>query len=136
MINKYFYISITICLLLSSLGSPLLAHRGGQDAYGGHNERATGTYHFHSGPLAGQTFSSKAEAIQAINTVGGTHQTETNLNDNRELIFVGSIKSNKYHYPSCQWAKKIHPNNLITFPSARDAQSKGYVPCKVCHPPE
>ena len=28
-------------------------------------------------------------------------------------VFVGSIKSNKYHYPSCQWALKIKPENEI-----------------------
>ena len=50
--------------------------------------------------------------------------------------FVGSAKSNKYHYPSCVWAKKISPKNLVQFSSAKDAQQKGYRPCKVCKPPE
>jgi competence protein ComEC len=49
--------------------------------------------------------------------------------------FVGSVKSNKYHYPSCQWAKKISPQNEIWFTSSADAQARGYVPCGVCHPP-
>jgi len=49
--------------------------------------------------------------------------------------YVGSKKSNKYHYPSCQWAKKIKPYNLVTFQSAKEAQEAGYVPCKVCKPP-
>jgi hypothetical protein len=49
--------------------------------------------------------------------------------------YVGSEKSNKYHYPSCQWAKKIKPYNLVTFQSAKEAQEAGYVPCKVCKPP-
>ncbi|AVX40772.1 Metal binding domain of Ada (plasmid) [Carboxydocella thermautotrophica] len=49
--------------------------------------------------------------------------------------FVGSVKSNKYHYPTCEWALKIKPDNEIWFTDPKDAQSKGYVPCKVCDPP-
>ena len=49
--------------------------------------------------------------------------------------FVGSVKSNKYHYPSCQWAKKISPQNEIWFTGSADARAHGYVPCGVCHPP-
>ena len=52
-----------------------------------------------------------------------------------EKVFVGSIKSNKYHYPGCQWAKKINPENEIWFSSSQDARAHGYVPCKVCNPP-
>jgi methylphosphotriester-DNA--protein-cysteine methyltransferase len=49
--------------------------------------------------------------------------------------FVGSSKSNKYHYPSCSAAKKIKSANLVTFSSSADARAQGYVPCKICHPP-
>jgi hypothetical protein len=49
--------------------------------------------------------------------------------------YVGSAKSNKYHYPNCEWALKIHPDNLVTFKSAKEALDAGYVPCKVCRPP-
>ena len=49
--------------------------------------------------------------------------------------YVGSAKSNKYHYPSCEWAKKINPGNLVTFESAKQALEAGYVPRKVCRPP-
>ncbi len=48
--------------------------------------------------------------------------------------FVGSAKSNKYHYPDCRWAEKINPENEIWFSSSEDARSKGYVACGVCHP--
>ncbi|MDD1749710.1 MAG: nuclease, partial [Methanothrix sp.] len=60
---------------------------------------------------------------------------ETNLGDTGEKKFVGSTKSDKYHYPECRWAKKISPNNEIWFSSSEDAKSKGYVSCGVCHPP-
>jgi methylphosphotriester-DNA--protein-cysteine methyltransferase len=49
--------------------------------------------------------------------------------------YVGSAKSNKYHYPNCKWAAKISSKNLITFKSAKEALDAGYVPCKVCRPP-
>lgn len=49
--------------------------------------------------------------------------------------FVGTIRSNKYHYPECKWAKEIKPENEIWFTSSEDARSQYYVPCGVCHPP-
>ena len=49
--------------------------------------------------------------------------------------YVGSAKSDKYHYPWCEWALKIKSENLVTFTSAKEALAAGYVPCKVCRPP-
>lgn len=48
--------------------------------------------------------------------------------------YVGSSKSDKYHYCSCSYAKKIYPENRLCFKSKEDAQSQGYVPCGVCKP--
>ncbi|OGL40152.1 MAG: hypothetical protein A2042_02900 [Candidatus Schekmanbacteria bacterium GWA2_38_11] len=50
--------------------------------------------------------------------------------------FVGSKNSNKYHFPDCKWAQKINPKNLVTFTSVEEAKKAGYIPCKVCKPPE
>lgn len=52
-----------------------------------------------------------------------------------EKKFVGSTKSDKYHYPDCRWAGKINPENEIWFSGSEDACGKGYVACGVCHPP-
>ncbi len=52
-----------------------------------------------------------------------------------EVVYVGSKTSNKYHYPSCKWAKTIKPSKLIVFHSAAEAQELGYSPCPVCKPP-
>ena len=49
--------------------------------------------------------------------------------------YVGSAKSNVYHYPSCGSAKRIKPGNLVSFSSAKGALGRGYRPCKVCKPP-
>lgn len=51
-----------------------------------------------------------------------------------ETAYVGSVNSNKYHKPFCRWAKKINPENLVSFETENDAAQKGYVPCKVCRP--
>lgn len=124
---KMLPILVTLCLICTS---GLSAHNARLDSYGGHNDRASGNYHFHAGPLAGNTYSSKAEAVQALR--GSRRQGDPNSDSDSAL--VGSIKSNKYHYPSCVWAKKIHDDNIIRFSGPEDARSNGYVPCKVCKP--
>lgn len=48
--------------------------------------------------------------------------------------FVGSSQSNKYHRSSCEWAGRINPENEVWFASPEDAQSQGYLPCRVCRP--
>ncbi|MFA4903337.1 MAG: hypothetical protein WC600_11415 [Desulfobaccales bacterium] len=52
-----------------------------------------------------------------------------------ETIYVGSTTSNKYHNPSCKWAKTIRPSRLIKFSSVKEAQERSYIPCPVCKPP-
>lgn len=47
-------------------------------------------------------------------------------------VFVGSKNSNKYYPPTCQWAKRIKPENLVCFASAETASAKGYQPGKGC----
>ncbi len=46
--------------------SQVLGHGGGLDSLGCHHDRQRGGYHCHSGPLAGQSFSSKEEALRAL----------------------------------------------------------------------
>ena len=43
-----------------------LAHGGGLDALGCHHNRKLGGYHCHRGPLAGQSFRSKSEALAVL----------------------------------------------------------------------
>ncbi|MDR2820420.1 MAG: thermonuclease family protein [Desulfovibrio sp.] len=45
----------------------VLAHGGGLDSYGCHNDRKRGGYHCHRGPLAGQSFDSQADMLAALN---------------------------------------------------------------------
>jgi competence protein ComEC len=53
-----------------------------------------------------------------------------------QAAFVGSKNSDKYHYPSCGYAKKIKSENLRKFNSVSEAKAAGYVPCKTCKPPQ
>lgn len=52
----------------------------------------------------------------------------------QEMVYVGSRNSNKYHHQYCVWAKKIKPENLVTFNGKEAAANAGYIPCKVCKP--
>ena len=57
---------LSAILITVFFASSAQAHGGRQDKHGGHNNRREGNYHFHSGPLAGKTFDSKAEALDAL----------------------------------------------------------------------
>lgn len=48
--------------------------------------------------------------------------------------YVASRASDKYHYPSCRWAKKIDEANRIYFASSADAEAAGYTSCGTCNP--
>lgn len=49
--------------------------------------------------------------------------------------YWASKNSDKYHFPTCKWAQKIAPTNLVKFKSTQDAMKAGFKPCKVCKPP-
>lgn len=67
--------AILAALLLAA--PAVFAHGGGRDGNGGHNDRKHGGYHFHTGPLAGQSFGSKAEALAALNGSSGGPRAQT-----------------------------------------------------------
>ncbi len=64
-------------------------------------------------------------------------QEETALNAGHDIQgkFVGSVNSDKYHYPECHHARNIFDRNKIWFSSVAEASSAGYIPCKACKPP-
>lgn len=72
--------------------------------------------------------------VQASNSANQKiDQNSSNSNEKLpNCAFVGSKNSNKYHLPSCQWAKRIKPENLVCFSSVEDAKSRGYQPDKNC----
>lgn len=50
----------------------------------------------------------------------------------QNCAYVGSKNSNKYHLPSCRYAKLIKPENVVCFKSVEEATTKGYQPDKGC----
>lgn len=51
-----------------------------------------------------------------------------------DVKYVGSVNSNKFHYPWCTAANRIRPENLVTFKTREEAIAAGRVPCKICNP--
>jgi methylphosphotriester-DNA--protein-cysteine methyltransferase len=47
---------------------------------------------------------------------------------------VGSVRTHKYHQIYCKWAWKIKAKNKVRFWIRWQAESEGYIACKVCHP--
>jgi len=64
-IALYVSFGVIVAALLAFSSIPAVAHGGGIDAYGGHNDTKKGNYHSHQGNCAGRTFESKADAIRA-----------------------------------------------------------------------
>jgi hypothetical protein len=50
----------------------------------------------------------------------------------QNCAYTGSKNSNKYHLPSCRWAKNIKPENRVCFSSEDEAKLKGYQADKNC----
>jgi len=50
-------------------------------------------------------------------------------------MYVGNMKSKKYHRQTCRYIKQMSCINIIYLNSSEEAIKKGYMPCKVCRPP-
>lgn len=62
-------VGVLVALCMLGVNLTASAHRGGLDAQGGHS--TTQAYHFHKGPLDGQTFSDKSKAVTALKLAKG-----------------------------------------------------------------
>ncbi len=49
-------------------------------------------------------------------------------------VYIGNLKSYKFHYQGCQWERKMWESNRVYFGSRDEAINYGMVPCKVCRP--
>lgn len=47
-------------------------------------------------------------------------------------IYIGSLKKNIFHRPSCKWTEYLTPSNSIEFSDHEEAVAAGYKPCKTC----
>ena len=68
---------LVACVIAGGTLSSVLAHDGGLDSTGCHHNRKLGGYHCHRGPLAGQSFGSKAEAQRALQGGSQAHSPTT-----------------------------------------------------------
>jgi len=90
------------------------------------------------GVVAGEAKKGGENAKQTMETAQSSTQpvssgsVELKKEVPQEGQFVGSKNSNKYHLPSCRFAKKIKPENQVWFSSKEEAESKGYKPCGTC----
>ena len=67
-------------------------------------------------------------------TVKGDTSNNATTPVKNEGKYVGSIDSNKYHYPTCRLAEKILKENQIWFDAVEEAEKLGYEPCGICNP--
>jgi O-6-methylguanine DNA methyltransferase len=52
----------------------------------------------------------------------------------RHIQFFGSDTTDVFCFPTCRHARRVAPQHRVTFSSVRDAEARGYRPCKVCRP--
>lgn len=87
-------------------------------------------------PATTQNSSPESPSVSAVNASktmpNQKNQPSGSTTPAANCAFVGSKNSNKYHLPTCQWVKRIKPENIICFASAEDAVKKGYLPDKGC----
>jgi hypothetical protein len=69
----------------------------------------------------------------AQNSPPGVSLSSTGVNTpSQDCAYVGSKNSNKYHLPTCQYAKRIKPENITCFKDENEAKSRGYLPDAGC----
>jgi hypothetical protein len=69
----------------------------------------------------------KTEALVASGTtLVSANQTTTQKQANASsCAFVGSKNSNKFYLPTCSYAKRVKPENLVCFKTVQEATSQG-----------
>ncbi len=89
-------------------------------------------------PSNNSNSSNNSSSSNSSSNIGSTNSavdhTTPKFEGKTEAAYVGSVQSDKYHYPTCSSAKKINASNLVEFTSKQDANNKGYVPCGRCKP--
>ncbi len=70
------------------------------------------------------------EAVSPASTTKTSIETESLLT--KPIAVVGSKNGTKYHLPDCSGAKRIKPENLISFETTAAAQAAGYSAAANC----
>jgi hypothetical protein len=107
------------------------------------------SFSFRFGYLEGEKVREKPVVIEKPiecqnSNVTDSQTVENNLSSSKQVVgsnstdmtkncaYVGSKNSNKVHLPTCLFAKKIKPENLVCFKSLDDAIKQGRVADKSC----
>lgn len=79
-------------------------------------------------PAVVATGSGSETAIDNVNVQAVGDKTQENINQKNpaECVFVGSKNSDKYHVPTCTYAKRIKPENVVCFKDKAEAEARGY----------
>lgn len=81
------------------------------------------------------------EDIEVVQTASIFDSLDNTAGDGSEVAtgggaqngqFVGSVNSDKYHYPWCSGAKRIKNENKIWFDTKEEAEAQGYAPAGNC----
>ena len=67
-------------------------------------------------------------------TVNDTKEVQKETQSSSSTVYYASVKTDKFHKPSCEWAQKISSKNLVTYNSRDEAIAAGKSPCEVCNP--
>ena len=70
------------------------------------------------------------EAVVSASTTKAA--TEPQAPTSKPVAVVGSKSGTKYHLPTCSGAKRIKPENLISFETIAAAEAAGYTPAANC----
>ncbi len=75
-----------------------------------------------------QTESNAVDKTTNMEEKTGNNTLPENINQKNpaECVFVGSKNSDKYHVPTCSYAKRIKPENIVCFKDKAEAQARGY----------
>jgi hypothetical protein len=73
--------------------------------------------------VAGQL--SDTTAMPKVATVAGSAQVKNALSGQTNCAFVGSKNSNKFYPPTCSYAKRIKPENVVCFATSQEALAQG-----------
>ena len=76
------------------------------------------------GKVAGVADTAESDKQQVTSNKGNGSGIKTE--GQTQCMFVGSKNSDKYHSPSCSYAKRIKPENVVCFKSKEDAEGRGY----------
>lgn len=49
-------------------------------------------------------------------------------------VFIGNLRTKKFHRPDCEWALNINERNRVIFENREEAVRFNYEPCKTCIP--